>query len=47
MKYGKTIEEQQIPLKRVAECAMELYAMAAVTSRATRYFEYLAPYMYS
>jgi len=36
IKYGKNIEDQQIPLRRVAESAMELYAMAAVTSRATR-----------
>jgi len=39
IKYGKNIEDQQIPLKRVAECTMELYAMAAVTSRATRSLE--------
>lgn len=35
MKHGKKIVDQQLPLKRVAEVTMDLYAMAAVTSRAT------------
>jgi len=35
MSHGKDIMNHQLPLKRVAECAMDLFAMAAVTSRAT------------
>jgi len=36
IKHGKQVTEQQIPLRRIAHCAMNLYGMAAVTSRATR-----------
>jgi len=36
IKYKKDIENQQMILKRVAESAMELFAMAAVISRAQR-----------
>jgi len=35
MKHGKKVVDEQLPLKRVAEVTMDLYAMAAVTSRAT------------
>jgi len=35
MKHGKAVVDQQLPLKLVAEVAMDLFAMAAVTSRAT------------
>jgi len=38
LKYAKSIEDQQILLRRLADCAMELYAMASVTSRAGRAF---------
>eukprot|EP00127_Corallochytrium_limacisporum_P004948 Clim_evm22s195 gene=Clim_evmTU22s195 len=36
MKHGKGIINQQMPAKRVADCAIDMYAMAAVLSRATR-----------
>jgi len=36
MKYGKNIADQQLPLKRIANCAIDLYAMAATVSRAAR-----------
>jgi len=35
MKHGKKVIDEQLPLQRVAEVTMDLYAMAAVTSRAT------------
>lgn len=35
MKSGKKIVDLQLPVKRVAECTMDLYAMAAVVSRAS------------
>eukprot|EP01137_Pigoraptor_chileana_P023983 Opistho-2@91181 len=34
-KHGKDVINQQMPLRRVAEVVIDLYAMAAVTSRAT------------
>jgi len=35
-KHKRAITEQQFPLQRIANCAIDLYAMAAVMSRATR-----------
>eukprot|EP00730_Choanoeca_flexa_P011530 TRINITY_DN27007_c0_g1_i1.p1 TRINITY_DN27007_c0_g1~~TRINITY_DN27007_c0_g1_i1.p1 ORF type:complete len:608 (+),score=192.47 TRINITY_DN27007_c0_g1_i1:124-1947(+) len=35
MKYKKDIVMEQLPLKRIADCTIDLYCMAAVLSRAT------------
>lgn len=35
MKHGKDIINQQLVCERVADCVIDLYAMAAVVSRAT------------
>ena len=35
--YGSNVVEQQTQLKRIADIAIELYALSAVLSRATRY----------
>ena len=34
--YGSNVVEQQTQLKRIADIAIELYALSAVLSRATR-----------
>lgn len=36
IKYGKKIVDEQFLLNRLADCAIDIYAMAAVLSRATR-----------
>ncbi|KYO26453.1 acyl-CoA dehydrogenase family member 9, mitochondrial [Alligator mississippiensis] len=36
LRYGKKIVDQQFMLKRVADCAIDLYAMGVVLSRASR-----------
>eukprot|EP01138_Halocafeteria_seosinensis_P006648 gb/GECG01006796.1/.p1 GENE.gb/GECG01006796.1/~~gb/GECG01006796.1/.p1 ORF type:complete len:630 (+),score=98.72 gb/GECG01006796.1/:1-1890(+) len=36
MKYNKKVIEQQMELERVADCVIDIYAMAATTARATR-----------
>lgn len=36
IKYGKNIVEQQFLLNRLADCAIDIYAMTVVLSRATR-----------
>lgn len=40
MKHGKGIMEEQMMTIRVADAAIDLYAMAAVTSRASRALEH-------
>lgn len=39
MKYKKDVVDQQLSLKKIANCAIHLYAMVAVVSRATRALE--------
>ena len=36
MKYSKKVIEQQMDLERVADCVIDIYAMAATTARASR-----------
>lgn len=36
IKYGKNIIDQQFLLNRLADCAIDIYVMACVLSRATR-----------
>lgn len=36
VKHGKNIIEQQFVLSRLADCAIDIYAMACVLSRCTR-----------
>jgi len=39
MKHKKDIINEQVTLKRLADCAIQIFSMAAATSRATRAFE--------
>jgi len=39
LKYGKNLPDEQLVMRRIADCVIDFYAMAAVTSRATRALE--------
>eukprot|EP00735_Rhodelphis_limneticus_P004842 TRINITY_DN1648_c0_g1::TRINITY_DN1648_c0_g1_i1::g.17782::m.17782 TRINITY_DN1648_c0_g1::TRINITY_DN1648_c0_g1_i1::g.17782 ORF type:complete len:619 (-),score=152.42,sp/P48818/ACADV_BOVIN/54.62/0.0,Acyl-CoA_dh_1/PF00441.19/1.1e-39,Acyl-CoA_dh_1/PF00441.19/0.046,Acyl-CoA_dh_M/PF02770.14/5.7e-21,Acyl-CoA_dh_N/PF02771.11/7.1e-21,Acyl-CoA_dh_2/PF08028.6/5.2e-15,Acyl-CoA_dh_2/PF08028.6/0.3,PMEI/PF04043.10/0.44 TRINITY_DN1648_c0_g1_i1:27-1883(-) len=43
MKHGRNVIDKQIQLKRLADCAIDIYSMAAVLSRATRAIEENSP----
>jgi hypothetical protein len=43
MKYKKDVVNQQLPLKRIANAAMELYAMVSTISRAAKSLEKKLP----